>query len=229
MWQYYLILTLSFIIFCFVVIALLPKALFSITYKEVVPSGTGIKKIETSEGVSVLFKMNENYNEYISQYLISSEADQNFLICKLNKKVYFLDYDIVVYNQRRKMIKVFNVVDQINKNGFTEKVKLPLYTEYIAIIINKANETKLKNKYRLKVKLPRVLLFSFVETILLFGLAIAMFFCFANIFGGVFTQTILENITNLLFLGIGFGIFFVINVLVLVLSLKVKALRKGGK
>lgn len=137
------ILTLSGIIFfVFVVSSFLPHLTFKFKYKSKKLSGRGIKKIIFNDGKCIVYEPSHSIRDAVNQYSLIKKNNSKYIKCKLGDGINFIQYEIVVFNSKNKIIDLISVNEKISERGYTQAVELPQDTSYVEFVLRKVNNVK---------------------------------------------------------------------------------------
>ena len=111
----------------------------------------GIKKYTFEGGRAVVYEPELIYRKYVLQYMLLSKNRDKFIRCRINPQIRHIKYDVVVYNNKNKLIDVIGVEERVNKQKYTTSVLLPPETSYARLILrrvdNMYSSTEVKVKY----------------------------------------------------------------------------------
>ena len=156
---------LSFIIYVFIVGKLLPVIFLRPKYKGLVSDDRGLKRYTYEGGRAIVYRPSGNCNKYIEQYILSANGDEKFVKCKIHEKIYCMEYDVIAFNARDKVIDVVAVKDPIRRAGETAAVPLPLDTSYVSIIARRVNRVRVEKKPTVTYSYLGVLAYSLIFAI----------------------------------------------------------------
>lgn len=199
----------------------IPKNFFKAGYDFSFSNDRGLKNYKESGGRSIVYESKPEYRKYVSQYILSDRNNKKVIVCKLNKSISRLDYDIVVFGSDNKVFKVINTRENIETQGYTQAVELPPETAYISLVINFADNIRIDNGVK---KIPKRKLMLFAG-IVLFAAVAEIFcarLCLVNIYGDVFGEVFMASAGNTLtVLAIGLAVA-IINLAAVIVYVRLK-------
>lgn len=135
-----LILAVGACIYVLVVSKLLPHFFLAPSYKKHVTADRGIAKYSFPNGRSVVYEPEMKYRRFIKKYVLFAYNDRKYIKCKLADDVDSLRYEVAVYNNKNKLIKVLDVAENISKKGETKNTDLPANASYASVVLKCVNE-----------------------------------------------------------------------------------------
>lgn len=226
------ILLLIAIIIAFVAVhaVLLPKFFLKVRYDyERVPD-RGLKVVDEPDGRSIVYEPDESISGSIKQYIVSERAGKKSFVCKIDDDIRFIDFDIVLFNEKGVSFKVLNVKQIIKNKGYTEEVILPDKTVYVTLVLNKANDERQTGFTSKRVVLKGVVLYilscAVVEAVGVIGIKA----CIGKIYGGLFFESFLYLADTWVFTAVVLAGIIILNTLctLAVLFIKKKGRRKAN-
>ena len=189
----YVLLISSVILFLFVMIVALPKALLKVKYSVNEPDDIGIKRCFYNGKRCVVYEGGRDISKYIEKYLLVEGKECKVLRCKVAQKIAYLNYDVIVFNRYDEVIDVVNVKENLVKGGYTRRVELPNETSYVRIIIREVDDLVIKRKPIAYIPAGKVALYGFLASIItvieIFVLKIACAYAFGGVFREVFIRS----------------------------------------
>jgi len=117
-WITLLLLTVA--LYFIVQAVILPKIFFKNSYFPHVVRDRGIStKNHYGENV-IVYEPDLAMREHISQYMLIKNGNGKFLMCKTRDDLEYLEYDVVVYGKKNRILTVINVREKIKRPGYTE-------------------------------------------------------------------------------------------------------------
>lgn len=223
-----LLLIAIIIVFVAVHAVLLPKFFLKVRYDYDTIPDRGLKVVDETDGRSIVYEPDEKIKESIKQYIVSERAGKKSFICKIDDDIRFIDFDIVLFNEKGVSFKVLNVKQIIKTKGYTEVISLPDKTVYVTLVLNKVNDqtrTGFKSKHVvLKGVVFYLLSCALVEILGVFGIKA----CIGKIYGGLMFESFLYIGETWIFTAVISAGVIVLNVLftLAVLFLKSSKRRK---
>ena len=157
---------LSLIMYVFIAGKLLPAIFLRPSYKGLRSNDRGLKRYTYENGRAIVYKPTEENNKYIEQYILSANGDEKFVKCKVHEKIYSLEYDVIAFNSRDKVLDVISVKDPIRRKGISEAVPLPLDTSYVSVIARKVNRVRVTKKATVGYSYLGILAYSILCSVL---------------------------------------------------------------
>ena len=132
-----------FILVCALLVALytvvLPKFFIKYRYRIGTPADRGLKIARGENGQSIVYEPACTLRPYIRKYILSEKDGKKSLICKIDEGVGYLDYDVVLFDQKSRAFKGIRVKEFVERAGYTREVDLPSKTCYVSLLINEAD------------------------------------------------------------------------------------------
>lgn len=219
-------------VFLIITVVLLPRMFLHDKCSVTETHDRGIKRYKDADGESVLYEPVQSMRKYIKQYVIADRDGQKSLVCKLARKLEYIDFDVVVFNADGAVRGIFNVKEKIRDKSFTCVVELPPDTSYVSLSVNGADDSVFEeNRVLTKVSGVKIALFSVIAT-LLTGLAVVgVVVSCAHIFGGVYGESLLYTSGSRLVIFIiviaAMVVDFLLNIILLSVRNKNAGKRKG--
>ena len=189
----YVLLISSVILFLFVMIVALPKALLKIKYRVKDPDDIGIKRCFYNGKRCVIYEGGHEISKYIEKYLLVEGKNCKILRCKIARKISYLNYDIVIFNRYDEVIDVVNVKENLVKGGYTRRVELSEETSYVKIVIREADDLIIKRKPIAYIPFGNAILYGFLASVLTIVEIFVLKISCAYAFGGVFREVFIRS------------------------------------
>lgn len=191
--------------------------------------GRGLARVRDSRADSVVYEPDRSSRDYMPQYIISERGGKKYLICRIEDAIRFIGYNVLLFGSNGRFFRALQVREKIARSGFTEELELPAKTSYASVIVNCVDGVKTGKKFRLSAAW-----FVLYLALCLIVNALGFFairFSIANIFGGLFWESYLNDyITGVYdyFLG---ALVIVVSLIITLIAVKVKNRRivKKGK
>lgn len=212
----------SIILFVLLAIVIIPKFLLKLSFVGLTPKDVGLKVINEKNGISILYHATDETGDYIEQYILSKRNNKKVLICKINKDITTINYDVVIFGKENKIITVYNVFEKIKSAGYTRKIDLPNFTSHVVILLNSVNDEKFKTKYKRGVSSNRKITYLLIESLLLIALLFMSRYCIARIYGDVFFDSYLSSSLGIIIFALVSIVSLGINTLIILLALNRK-------
>ena len=127
-------------LYVFVVSKLLPHFLLAKSYKKHETADRGIAKYNFPNGRSVVYEPEIKYRRFLKKYVLFAYNDKKYIKCKLANDVDSIRYEVAVYNNKNKLVKVIEAAENISKKGETKNVELPADASYASVVLKRVNE-----------------------------------------------------------------------------------------
>ena len=186
-----------FILVCALLVALytvvLPKFFIKYRYRIGTPADRGLKIARGENGQSIVYEPACTLRPYIRKYILSEKDGKKSLICKIDEGVGYLDYDVVLFDQKSRAFKGIRVKEFVERAGYTREVDLPSKTCYVSLLINEADGI-LFDHHAVR-KISKSLLLAFTALCVLTEALgfLALRACLAYSFGGLFAESFLVS------------------------------------
>lgn len=215
-----LLLLVTLFLFIYVEVCILPKSLFQHAYATRKIKDRGIKTEKRGDEEIIVYEPDLVMRKHLSQYMLIKRQDGKFLQCKIDEGLKYLEYEVVVYGKKHRILTILNVKDRIKRPGYTEMLELPPETAFVSVLVSEVNKTRFVNKLFAPIKGGRVALYSIISIAATLVLAFVARISVAFIVGGVFRESVLlysdgNVITALVALAAG-----IINTVVAILCIK---------
>ena len=127
-------------LYVFVISKLLPHFLLVPSYKKHETADRGIAKYNFPNGRSVVYEPEIKYRRFLKKYVLFAYNDKKYIKCKLANDVDSIRYEVAVYNNKNKLVKVIEAAENISKKGETKNVELPADASYASVVLKRVNE-----------------------------------------------------------------------------------------
>lgn len=205
---------------------LLPRMYLKSKYSLLKSSDRGVRKIMEKNGQTMVLEPAVKWRKYIQQYILSERGGKKQLTCKINDEIEYLSYDIALFNNRDQVFDVISVKEKITKEGYTKVVDLPEETSYVALHVNAVDGTTFQSLTSGKVKGSKIAKFILLCSVCILMEVFCVKVCCAQIFGGVFRESFILNLSSTLITGgIALGLIG-INVLSVLLTMAIRGKKK---
>ena len=214
------VLILLFALTIFFATYALPRFYLKLNYAMDKSNDRCINRVYEKNGQSLLFEPEEKWRKYINQYIIAERKEKKEIVCKVDKELSYIEFNVVVFDAFNKVTQVIKVCESLDGRGYTKAIELPPETSYVAINVLRADNKTFEEDKELKVSKSKMLGFLLVNAMVVFMEVIGYKICLANIFGGLFRQSILVNFKNVAISLIIAVVLIVINTLVAIIDVK---------
>jgi hypothetical protein len=147
-------------------------------------SDRGLKKYTYEDGRGVLYEPEIAARKYIKQYLLFTKDGAKYIKCYVGEHVRHVKYDVLVFDNKNKLIDVIAVNEVVRGSSMTKSLALPASTSYVSLILRSADDMYIGSAIKIK--------FSYISC----GIyAVLSAFCIA------FTGTLLCSFVRVAFTG----------------------------
>ena len=189
----------------------------------------GIRRMIDRRGQSMLYEPSPSLRKYIKKYVITVRDGNKVLVCRLGKKIKYLDYDIVVFDSENKVRCILNVKELPQDTGYTRVIKLPDEAAYVSINVNGVDDTIFPHRVLSRVSFWRVFIFTLCSAALVAATVLGIRICCTYIFGGVFSESLLVEGKSTLFTIIICGSVAFADLLLTLILVLIKNYKGAGK
>ena len=103
----------------------------------------GMKKYIFPDGRAVAYEPEPAIRKYIHRYVLYVSEGYKYLKCRVDEGVGYINYTVVMFNNRNRVVDVIDVKEKNLKNAETGAVRLHPDTSYIALIPNSVNGVRI--------------------------------------------------------------------------------------
>ncbi|MDE6868399.1 MAG: hypothetical protein K2J83_04570 [Clostridia bacterium] len=185
--------------FVLIHVLILPKFFLRTDFGRLPVTGRGVKSIDGESGPSMVYEPDLKAAKYIKQYVLSERGGKKFLLCKIDEKIKYIDFDIAVFDKDGNTVRILNVKEIISRQGFTEVCSLPDETSFVTLSLNGVDGRKKGRGLHGEIS-PKnfawYLSLSAVADIL--GVVFAKI-CLTKMFGGIYGESFFLSGTDWLY------------------------------
>ena len=186
MFKWILLLIISLAIFLYFAAYLIPKRFLRPFFALKESRDRGLKIIPEKNGSSIVYAPDYQYGKYVDQYVLSERDGDKIMLLSVAEDVKFIDFDVAVFNEKDKVVKVVNVRKTV-EDGFVETA-LPDETAYVSLILNKVDNAVFKNDVMAKVPAGNVFLNILLTSFALVAEIFVTKWAISNLFGKAFRE-----------------------------------------
>ena len=186
-----MLLIAAVVLFFYVESFVLPKALFKNSYAIRKIKDRGIKVEKRGNEEIVVYEPDLLMRKYVKQYMLVKNAGGKFLMCKIDEGLNYLEYEVIVYGKKNRILTILNVKDRITRVGYTEKLALPTETAYVSVVVSEAGKKRFLNNLFAPIRAGRVLLYTLSSAVAILTLAFTTRIAISFMMGGVFRESVL--------------------------------------
>lgn len=225
---WYVLLAVVAVVFIAMHAFILPRIFLKVRF-DLRAAGRGVRVVNETTGVSIVYEPEAAVRKYIYQYIVSERMDKKCLILRVNDDLKYIAYDVAVFNSQNKICKLMHVRDIISKQGYTDEVQLPRETAYVRLYLTEADGEKvcssLKGKISGKSWLAFIICCAITEILTVFVSRL----CFAQLFGGIYMESFVYSLeSNLIASAICVAVV-AINIIFMALYVRFKVINRGRK
>ena len=177
--------------FILIHVLILPKAFLRTDWGRLPVTGRGVKSVESGSGHSIVYEPDIKTAKYIKQYSLSERGGKKFLLCKIDEKIKYINFDVAVFNKDGNTVKILNVKEIISRQGFTEVCELPEETAYVTLSLNEVNGQKKSRGLRGEISPKNFAWYLSLSAIADIVCVVLAKICITNIFGGIYSESFL--------------------------------------
>ena len=202
-----------------VVVALwLPKFFLQNKFDLKIIGDRGVRKYKCGDGArGIAYEPDIATRKYIKQYVILDNEGEKTLKCMIAENIYYIAYDIVIFDVNNEILKVLNISDVIEGAGYTQTVVLPKQTSYVTVVISTVNEDEIKMSVRPKITPKKVIQYSLITMCMSVVTAFAIRFGISYSLGGVFRESFMKD-------GVGCALMILLSIVLTVVAIGVVSL-----
>lgn len=210
--------------YAFVAGTVLPKFFLTLKY-DGKPDGRALRKFTFPGGRAISYEPHPALRRFLPMYALIAKDDKKYLKLKTAPSVYRIEYDVVAFNNRNRVLDILNVKESIDSGAESRSVILPDDTSYVSLLIYKVNEKSYVDEAPYKLERVKEILYI----ISVFVLTFAVTFLFVGQWNAV--SVLLADLINIDYdLTVGFLAVALISLAVSAILARVtlKAYRRRG-
>lgn len=189
-----------------------------------------VLKVEKANGITnYLFKGGQETQKYINEYVLSERKRKKYFMCEYGPNINSIHYFILAYSGNRKLLNVIQVKER-RPNAFSRTIKLPKRTRGVNFVIHKVNGFQVDYHPIRKIKVFKILSYSFLMSLGLFSIVNALRLTIILIKGRYFFESYLNAYGTMQFIATGAIAFVLFIALFIILLIKNRyfARNRGG-
>lgn len=214
----------STILFIIITSIVFPKIFLKLKCSVTESGDRGIERIKGKDFTGIVYLPQASLLDKIDRYVIEEKGGKKLLRIKFTEKVRYVDYDVVAFSLSGETFDVLRVKEVLGNNGVSAPTELPDGTACISIRINETDLGPEKKPLTLNVTKKGKFFYCVFSVLAIIVEALAVKYCIANIFGGVFNESFMEGDT-----GPMTAIIIVVLSLICVISYSLTIKRRGKK
>ncbi len=200
----------------------LPRIYLKLRYTVNKSNDRCIKRVYEKHGQSMVFEPEERWRKYINQYVLAERKGKKEMVCKVDKDLSYIEFDVVIFNANSKVTQVIKAKDYVNNTGLTKPIELPEETSYVTVNVSRADNRLFEDHLTAKIPAGRKFRFILINAATVLMEVICFKICFANLFGGVFRDSLLINVEGLISSAIFAGVLIVLNTIIVAIAVKAR-------
>lgn len=157
-----IVLIFSIVLYVFLTTRLVPGLTLRPRYSLSNTWGRGLKKFVYKNGRAIVYEPNSSSRKYILQYILSSNENEKYIKCKLDKRISSLKYDVVAIDSNDKEIDTLSISDPISHRGMTFAAMLPQNTSYVSVFVKEVNGYEVSSSPKMIYSLFNVITFGLI-------------------------------------------------------------------
>ncbi len=173
----------------------------------------GIKKYTFPSGRGVVYEPQPSIRKYINRYTLFTNDGYKYIKCHVDSGVRKLNYSVVMFNNRNKVIDVIDINEIKPRNCETDTVGIHQDTSYVSLVLNSVNGEKLESRPLIYCGIGRIIAYGAVVAALSLAQLVLMYGMINVYIDLLFkdAEFLVLNVTDFLlpslFIGIVAGVF----------------------
>ena len=161
-----IVLIFSIVLYVFLTTRLVPGLILKPRYNVFNTWGRGLKKFSYNNGRAIVYEPNSSSRKYILQYILSSNGNEKYIKCKIDKRISSLRYDVVAIDSNDKEIDTISINDPIAQRGVTFAAMLPQNTSYVSVFVKEVNGYEISSSPKMIYSLLNIIAFGLITVVL---------------------------------------------------------------
>lgn len=177
----------------------------------------GLQRYIYPEGRGVAYEPRPSMRKYMDRYILFTNEGYKYLKCRLCGAIDRLEYTVVMFDAKNKVIDVIDVAESKPFRSETSSVMLHHNTAYADVIITSVNGEKITNKSVLCYKVWDIAIYTLAVALLCFG-QLSFIYGMINLYLGWFglaeyllRLNVVDFIIPSLIIGVIMGAFAYLN------------------
>lgn len=227
---YYIIMAAAFVIFLLLHILIFPKMFLKA--HSLFAGDRAVRDIPEAGGRSIIYAPGKKYSSYIKHYIVSENDGKKQLKCEVDKNLRYLEYDIRMFDNKGRLIKIYTVKEVLDGSGYTTgAVDLDDMTAFVNVIVRTADDKQLPLDKARKVSGGGIFMYFLCSSITEIVCAFVVKICIGKLFGGIYHETFLMSLDSTLITLAVCAVMIILNITVTCVSLRKyvrgKAVKRG--
>lgn len=137
----------------------------------------GLKKYTFPSGRGVVYEPYPSVRKYINRYTLFTNDGYKYIKCHLDSGVKKLNYSVVMFNNRNKVIDVIDINEIKPRCCETDTVAIHPDTSYVSLVLTSVNGERLESKPLIYCGIGRIIAYgavvatlSFAQMLLTYGM-----------------------------------------------------------
>ena len=206
----------------FIATYVLPRIYLKLRYTVDKSNDRCIKRVYEKHGQCMVFEPEEKWRKYVNQYILAERKGKKELVCKVDAELSYIEFDIAIFNANGKVTQVIKAKDYVNNGGITQPVELPEETSYVTINVLRADNRLFEDHLTAKIPAGKKFKFVLINTETIIMEVVCFNICLANIFGGLFRDSLLINVEGLISSAIFAGVLIFLNTIMVAIAVKAR-------
>lgn len=177
----------------------------------------GLQRYIYPEGRGVAYEPHPSFRKYVDRYVLFTNEGYKYIKCRLCGDIGKLEYSVVMFNRKNKVIDVIDVTESDPFRSETSPVMLHHDTAYVDVIVTSVNGEKITKKSILCYKVWDIGFYVLAVSALCFG-QLSFIYGMINLYLGWFGLTeyllhlnVVDFIIPSLIIGVIMGAFAYLN------------------
>ena len=169
-----LLMLTSLVLYVFLMSSVLPKWLLRIECSHGAGRDRGLRKYKYPTGRGVVYEPHPSVRKYVNLYALYTHNGYKYFKCKPDISVRRISYDIVIFDNKNRIIDVIGVEENLKSLGTMSTVALPRETSYVSFCLNSVGADSFKPRFSLYYSLKNVLIYGAAVAVVSFAQMLAL-------------------------------------------------------
>ena len=94
----------------------------------------GVRRVRFPEGRGIVCEPHPSVRRYVPRYALFTRDGQKYIRLSVHEKTAYIRCDVVLFNNRGRLIEVLEISERLTSEGTTRPVRLPDRTAYACVI-----------------------------------------------------------------------------------------------
>ncbi len=122
------------IVYVYLVASVYPCLTMRPVWKHHTMGDRGLRRVVFQEGRGVVCEPAPSVRRYMPSYALLWQNGYKYLRCRLDERVAYIRYDVVVFDRRGRVLEILSVSERPMAAGSTRPVRLPTATAYVCVV-----------------------------------------------------------------------------------------------